>query len=169
MAAKKRAPEETLSVMHEASLDDLVDEIDAMSPAEVDRELDASGGDAAGTARRAEAQIAALKERGARLSWQDEARAKLDANRKTFAAVRARRPKLPREELLARIAAAETDARSAAPIVTFFRKRTTAETTDEELEALLDEIETAKEMASAKKEKEEKEGTGDKREKEEKE
>lgn len=147
MATKKRSTEETLNVMREADLDALVNEIDAMSPAEVDRALDANGGDAAGTARRAKAQIESLQERSARLSWQDAARAKLDANRATFAAVRARRPKLPREELLARIATAEKDARFAAPIVTFFRKRTTADTTDEELEALLDEIETARELA----------------------
>jgi hypothetical protein len=147
MATKKvKTPEQAWTSMREAALDDLVDEIDALSPAEVDALLDANGGDAAGTARRAQSQIAALQERRARLSWQDEARAKLDANRATFAAVRARRPKLPREELLARIAAAEKDARFAAPIVTFFRKRTTAETTDEELEALLDEIETAREL-----------------------
>ena len=33
MTGKKRPPEETLNVMREAELDDLVDEIDAMSPA----------------------------------------------------------------------------------------------------------------------------------------
>lgn len=148
MAGKKRTPEETLNVMREAELDDLVDEIDALSPEEVDRLLDAEGGDAAGTAKRAERQIAAIQERRTRLSWQDEARAKLDASRAAFAAVRARRPKLPREELLARIAAAEKDPRLGGPMVTFFRKRTTAETTDEELEALLDEIEAARALAA---------------------
>jgi hypothetical protein len=148
MATRKKTPDEAWNTMREADLDDLVEEVDAMSPDEVDRALDANGGDAAGTARRAQAQIAGLQERRARLSWQDEARAKLDASRATFAAVRARRPKLPREELLKRIAAAEKDTRFAAPIVTFFRNRTTAESTDEELEALLDEIETARELAS---------------------
>jgi len=118
-----------------------------MSPDEVDRALDAAGGDAAGTAKRAAAQIDGLKERHARLAWQDEARAKLAASRATLAAVRARRPKLPREQILARIDAAQKDPRFAAPVVTFFRKRTTAETTDEELEALLDEIEAARELA----------------------
>jgi hypothetical protein len=146
MATKKKTPGEAWNAMREADLDDLVDEIDAMSPDEVDRALDAAGGDAAGTAKRALAQIAALKERHARLAWQDEARAKLEAGRAAFAAVRARRPKLTREELLARIDAAQKDARFATPIVTFFRKRTSAETTDEELEALLDEIETAREL-----------------------
>ena len=146
MATKKKTPGEAWNAMREADLDDLVDEIDAMSPDEVDRALDAAGGDAAGTARRGAAQVDGLKERHARLAWQDEARAKLAASRATFAAVRARRPKLPREELLARIDAAQKDPRFAAPVVTFFRKRTTAETTDEELEALLDEIEAAREL-----------------------
>ncbi len=150
MAAKKQSSggsEAAWKAMREADLDDLVDAIDALTPDETRRALDAAGGDAAGTARRAKAYVEATLERSARLAWQDDARAKLAANRAAFAAVRARRPKLPREELLARIASAEKDTRFAGAIVTFFRKRTTAETTDEELEALLDEIETAKALA----------------------
>jgi hypothetical protein len=149
MAAKKRTPEETLNVMREANLDDLVDEIDAMTPAEVARALDVNGGDAAGIAKRATAQIAAIQERLARLSWQDDARAKLDAHRATFASVRARRAKLPRDKMLEKIREAEADTRFAAQMTTFFRKRTSAEMTDEELEAMLDEIEMARETSGA--------------------
>ena len=82
--------------------------------------------------------------RGARArrgSWQAEARAKLDAGRAAFEAARARRPKLPRAELEARVAALKSDARHGQQVATFFRKRKTTETTDEELEALLDEVE----------------------------
>jgi hypothetical protein len=149
MATWKKTPDEAWTLMREADLDDLVDEIERMSPAEVDAALDANGGDAAGTARRANGQIEALKEQRARLSWQDEARATLNARRATFAAVRARRPKRTRAELEARVAAAEQDTR----LVSFFRKRTTAEQTDEELEALLDEIEMAEELEKEKGEK----------------
>ncbi len=149
MSAKKRTPEETLNVMREADLDDLVDEVEAMSPAEVARVLDANGGDATGTAKRATAQIAAIQERRARLSWQDEARAKLDAHRETFASVRARRVKLPREKMLEKLREVETDTRFATQMTTFFRKRTSAEMTDDELEAMLDEIEMARETSVA--------------------
>ena len=148
---KKRTPEEAMKAMREGQLDDLVDEIDAMTPEEVDRLLAEHGGDPAGTARRADAQIDAIKERSARLSWQDEARAKLAASRAEFAAVRAKRPKLPRAELLARLSAAGATPRLGAPVAAFFRKRTTAEMTDEELEALLDEVEAAREAAAKKK------------------
>jgi hypothetical protein len=153
MAAHKRTPEEQWDAIREAALDDLADEIDAMTSEEVDALLNAHGGDAAGTRRRAGAQMAAIQERQARLGdWQAEAQAKLAAARATFAAVRGRRPKLTRPELIARIEAAKNDPRFGQPVATFFRKRATSETTDEELEAFLDEIEALRELEGSKKE-----------------
>jgi hypothetical protein len=153
MAARKRTPEEELDAIRDAELDDLAAEIDAMTSAEADALLDANGGDAAGTRRRAGARMVEIQERQARLGdWQAEAQAKLAVARATFAAVRGRRPKLPRAELVARIEAAKNDPRYGQPIATFFRKRATSETSDEELEALLDEIEALRELEGKKKE-----------------
>jgi hypothetical protein len=53
---------------------------------------------------------------------------------------------LPREELLARIHAARADARFSAPVVTAFRKRREEEATDEELRAVLEEIEVLRRL-----------------------
>ena len=52
-----------------------------------------------------------------------------------------RTPKLPRPELLARLAAARSDGRFNLPIAATFRKRAAEEISDEELRRLLDEIE----------------------------
>jgi hypothetical protein len=137
---KKRTDEELLAAIARTEADDDLAEIAAMSPAEVDASIRANGGDAEGIRARGLRLVEELIERRQRLAWQAKARGDMEtALAKMVEAPKT--PKLPRPELLAKIAAARSDGRFKAPIAAAFRKRTAEESTDDELRRLLDEIE----------------------------
>jgi hypothetical protein len=149
---RTRTAGETLDALRrlaeEDALDDALEETRAMSDDEIARAIEAEGGDAAGIGERGTALAARLLERRERLAhWQERAAAAL-AKATERARQAPRMPSgLPRDELKRRIDIARTDARFAAPIAAAFRNRSSEESTDEELAALLDEIEILKGIA----------------------
>lgn len=121
-----------------------LERVKAMTPEEVNAEIRAAGGDPEAIGRRgAELAKKLLAERG--LDWKTRAaarRAEMDKRAgatPSFAG-------MGRKELLARIAAARSDERFSAPVVAAFRKRGEEEATDDELRALLEEIELLRRM-----------------------
>jgi hypothetical protein len=137
---KKRTDEELLEAIDQAAADDDLAEIAALTSEQVDATIRAQGGDPEAIGARGAQLARELLERRKRLAWQGEARRGLEAAQAKMAQA-PRTPKLPRPELLARLAAAQKDARFSAPIAAAFRKRTAQESSDEELRRLLDEIE----------------------------
>jgi hypothetical protein len=126
----------------EAEIQDDVDEVLAMSDAELDAYITANGGDPAKMHADGEALAKELDARRDRLAWHDDMEKKLAAFRATAAARSAApREKLSRPELLARIERARSDPRFTAPVATLFRSKTPEASTDEELEGLLEQIE----------------------------
>jgi hypothetical protein len=136
----KRDPRALFRAMKEQELEDDLDEILAMSDAELDRELAAGGGDPAAIRAAGVAHVARLIGDRERLAWHGAAASKLDALRATAAAMKTK-TRLSRDELLTRIAIARENPRFAAPVAVLFQKKTEEAATDEELQDLLDEIE----------------------------
>jgi hypothetical protein len=127
--------------IQEQAIDDDVQEILAMSDEELDRYISENGGDPAAIRAAGAANAKELMERRERLAWHADAHAEQERFRERAAAAKTRTP-LPRPELLRRMAAIKTDPRFAhAPVAAFFRKKTAEESTDEELQAILDQIE----------------------------
>jgi hypothetical protein len=128
----------------EAEIQDDIDEVLAMSDAELDAYIAANGGDPAKIHADGEALAKELDASRDRLGWHDDMEKKLTAFRAVAAAKRATprtSEKLSREDLLVRIAQARQDPRFAAPVAALFRSKTPEASTDEELTALLDQIE----------------------------
>jgi len=139
---KKENPASLWHAIKEAEIQDDVDEILAMSDDELDAHITANGGDPAKIRASGEALAKELDARFDRLAWHDAMEKKLAPVRAAAAAKRASpRPKLTRVELFARIERARTDPRFAAPVAALFRSKTPEASTDQELEALLDQIE----------------------------
>ena len=69
-----RTPAEVLEAIEQAAIDDAMDEIGAMSQAEVDAALRAAGADPGEIGARALLLVEELSERRARLDWQASAR-----------------------------------------------------------------------------------------------
>jgi len=150
MARNKRPTGDAWDAIGEQKLDDLADEIDAMTGEEADRcstrmarlgRHEAPGGGADEGDRREHARMG---------DWQAEARAKLDGARATFAAVRARRgsSRAPRSS-----AHRDGEERPALRTARGDVLPQTNERGDDgrELLALLDEIEALQSSSSAKK------------------
>ena len=140
--AEKRNSAQLWKTNKEAAIQDDVDEVLAMSDAELDAFISSHGGDPAALRARGEALAADLDARRDRLSWHRDMEKKLSSVRAAAAAARSTpRPKLSRSELFDRIERARTDPRFAAPVAALFRSKTPEASTDEELQALLDQIE----------------------------
>ena len=138
----KRNPAQLWKAIQEAALQDDVDEILAMSDAELDAHITANGGDPAKLRAAGDALGKELDAKRERLAWHDTMEAKLGAVRAAADAARAApRPTLPRAELVARIERARNDPRFAGPVAALFRSKTPEASTDDELQALLDQIE----------------------------
>jgi hypothetical protein len=138
----KKKPPSLWKALKEAEIKDDVDEILAMSDAELDGYIVANGGDPAKIGAAGEALARELDASVDRLAWHDDMEKKLSAFRATAAAKRAApREKLSRTELFARIERARMDPRFTAPVAALFRSKTPEASTDEELQALLDQIE----------------------------
>jgi hypothetical protein len=125
----------------EAEIQDDVDSVLAMSDAELDAFISSHGGDAAKIRARGEALAKELDARRDRLAWHGDMEKKLADVRAAAAAVRsAPREKLSRADLLERINRARAEPRFTAPVAALFRAKTPEASTDEELQALLDQI-----------------------------
>jgi hypothetical protein len=137
----KQKPPSLWKTLKEAEIQDDVDEILAMSEADLDAYITANGGDPAKIAARGEALAKELDARRDRLAWHGDMEKKLATFRaKATATVTAPREKLSRAELFARIETARNDPRFSAPVAALFRSKTPEASTDEELQALLDQI-----------------------------
>jgi hypothetical protein len=136
----KRKDADVLRTIDDRALDDLSDEMESMSNEELEALIASEGGDAAGMRARGEAQGEKLLDRRARLAWTKAAQARIDRVQAMAKEPRVRE-NLPRAELLARIESARNHPKLAAPIAIAFRKRTADDSSDEELHALLEEIE----------------------------
>jgi hypothetical protein len=141
MSRPKPSPTKLWKAIQESQLQADVDDILAMSDDELDAHLRAQGADPAKIRADGEALAKELDARQERLAWHDEMHEKLDDFRAVAEARRAAlREKLSREALLARLKGARADARFAEPVAALFRDKTPEACTDEELEALIEQI-----------------------------
>ncbi|MFI5300488.1 MAG: hypothetical protein ACHREM_20570 [Polyangiales bacterium] len=138
--AKKRPSGAVMSAIQRAAIDDELDEILAMPDDALDRSIAESGGDPA-QIRSGGAKLAReLFDRRTRLAWHAATEHRIEAFRAKAEAARQKEP-LPRWELLARLEFARRDPRLATPVAMMFQKKSAEAATDEELQAMLDEIE----------------------------
>jgi hypothetical protein len=144
---KKRGGAQLWKALKQAEIDDDLAEIEAMSDTDLDAYISSNGGDPAGIRARGEALVKGLIESRERLAWHGEMDSKLTAFRATAEATRTRTP-LPRAELHARLTVARNNPRFAAPAAMLFQKKTAEASTDEELQALLDELELLAKLES---------------------
>jgi len=139
----RRTPEELWKAIEEQSALDDMEDVAALTPEELDAELAAGGTEP--EAVRAEgaalaARLLAMRER------ETKAQDDLSRARALLAGRRARRPRLSRKDLLDRIDRATKDPRLPERAMVQFRNRGFEQATDEELEALLDELEALPEL-----------------------
>jgi hypothetical protein len=136
-----RGPVALWQAIQDSAIDDELEEITSMSDKELDGYIAANGGDPAKLRASGSALAKELFERRERLAWQGDMEKKVAAFQATAAAARAApKEKLSRAQLLARIDVARTDPRFTAPVAALFRQKTAEASTDEELEALLEQI-----------------------------
>lgn len=146
MTTRRRSPQEVLEALEAAAE---MDRIEALSPEELDGELRAAGFDPKEVARQGEALAADLLAMRDRETGAAEG---LAAERARLVRIAARRGKLSRTELVARIEQAKADARLPAPVAMMFRNRAAGEeASDEELEAVLTQLEAHIERAEEEK------------------
>jgi hypothetical protein len=145
---RKKKPKTDAELWDTLQADAELERIKHLSAAEVAAEIRAEGGDPEAIARRGGATAAKLlAERAA--DWRTRASARREAmgarigEWPSFAS-------LPRHELSARLAAARVDPRLSAPVVAAFRKRTEDDATDDELRAILEEIEVLRRLHPSK-------------------
>ncbi len=136
---KPKAPRTDAEILDQLEADAELDRVKHLTPAEVAAEVRADGGNPEAIGARGAALAKKLLAERA-LDWKARAGARKDAMDSSigqwpsFAT-------MPRDEMLARVRAARSDARFSAPIVSAFRKRDEGDVTDEELRALLEAIE----------------------------
>ena len=141
MTTKKNPGVALWKAIKESEVQDDVDEVLAMSDAELDAFISSHGGDPKLRAR-GEALAKELEARNERLAWHGDMEKKLTSVRAAATALRsAPREPLSRKDLLDRVALARKDPRFNAPVAALFRNKTPEASTDEELQALLDQIE----------------------------
>lgn len=141
---QRRTVAETWDALMKDAEEDAVEaemaRIAALSPEDLDRELAADGFDPARVREEGEAFVATLM---ARAEKEAPAAARLDRERARLVQRQARRGKLPRAALEARIMSARNDPRLPAPLAVQFRNRGAEEASLEELESMLDQLEGA--------------------------
>jgi len=134
-----KTPPTDSEIMAQLEADAELDRLKHLTPAEVTAEIRADGGDPEAIGARGAALAKRLLAERA-LDWKARAGARKDELEKSigewpsFAT-------MPRDEMLARVRAANADPRLSGPIVAAFRKRGEEEVTDDELRALLEAIE----------------------------
>jgi hypothetical protein len=139
-----KKPSKTWDAIEEAASSDAeMDRILALSTEELDAELSAAGFDVAALDANTAAFIEGLEKNRA---LHGDAADRLRRARALMASRPARRGKLDRATLEARITTARNDPRFSAPAAILFRNRETKEATDEELLQLLDTLEALAEI-----------------------
>ncbi len=134
-------------IEEQEALDDF-DEIWAMSDAELDGLLASHGADPAAIRAAGRAQADELLAARERPSWHGavaETRRRVEAVASSITA----KLTLTRAELLARLEAARTSPRFAAPVAAMFHKKTAEASTDEELRALVAQLELLEKLDEA--------------------
>jgi hypothetical protein len=134
MTKPKRTPKETWEAIEALAREAEIDRFLAKSPAEVDASLRAAGHDPAAV----RAEGAALAKR---LAWQTDAAAGLARERAKLARTTGRHAGLTAAELHERIKVARRDPRLAQPAAVMFRNRKIEEAGEDELRAILEELE----------------------------
>lgn len=141
---KPKKPRTDATVLDQLDADAELARIKHLTPDELAAEVRADGGDPDAIGARGGALAKRLLAERA-LHWKTRADGRRDAMDKsigswpTFAA-------MPRAELLARVHAARNDARFTEPVVAAFRKRGEDDFTDDELRALLEELEVLRRL-----------------------
>jgi hypothetical protein len=148
MAASKskppRKPKSSAELWDKLQADADLDRLKHLSSSDLDAEIRAAGGDPDAIGRRGAALATKhLPERT--LDWKERAKARKDAMDRSVGEW-PQLAGLSRKDLLERLRAARIDARFSAPIVAAFRKRTEEESTDDELRAILEEIEVLRRL-----------------------
>lgn len=141
MSGKKKDARAIWARMAVEKNNDDMEEILRMTPEEIDAELRARCGDPAAIRARGEALAKELEAARGPAEWKYDVRKKVEAVRAADADVAARRVPMARAEIVKRLAAARQSPRFAAPVAALFRERKEEESTDEELQRLLEEIE----------------------------
>jgi len=136
----KRTPKETWDAIRRQAERDEIDRFLQKTPAEVDASLRAHGHDPAAVRAEGEAFVKRIQADQDRLAWQKEAAKGLAKEQARLAARPLRYAGLPRKELLALVAAARANPRFAQPVAVLFRNRNEGEASEEELRAILEEI-----------------------------
>jgi hypothetical protein len=137
----KRTSKETWDAIERQAEKSEIDRFLAKSRAEVDASLRAQGHDPAAVRAEGEALAKKLGADRERLAWQVEAAQALAKEQARFEAKPSAYAGLPRAELLERIAQARKDPRLAQPVAVMFRNRRAEAASEEELRAILQEIE----------------------------
>jgi hypothetical protein len=137
---RTRTPEETWDAIRRQAESEEIERFLKKSSAEVDASLRASGHDPAAVRAEGEAFVKKLQADRDRLAWQAEAAAGLAKEQARFEARVPKYAGLPRRELDDLLAAARKSPRFAQPVAVMFRNRKPEEASDEEVRAILEEI-----------------------------
>lgn len=129
-----------LNDLEERAAQEEADRYATMPIAEIEAELRANGQDPDALRAQGLAFVAGLIAKRERLEWQIAAAEGLSKKRRHVEQKRGAYADLPRAELLARLDIARVDPRFAQPVAVMFRNQRTDEATDEELRAILEEI-----------------------------
>ena len=139
---KKLTPVELWTAIENMEANDEAERILALDDAALDAEIAAGGGDPKAIREEGVAFVAKLVAARDERDWEEAAARKLAAVRAKIASrPKTTHEKLPRVELLARIASARANPKFAQPVSVMFRKHNAEQASDEELAALLEEIE----------------------------
>jgi len=142
MSTKK--PKTDAEVFDQLHADAELDRIKHLTPDEVSAEIRADGGDPEAIGARGAALAAKLLAERA-LDWKTRAARRKEAMDRSIGEWPSFKA-LSRPELLARIHTARSDARFSAPVVAAFRKRGEEDVSDDELRAILEEIEVVRRL-----------------------
>jgi hypothetical protein len=140
MTKRTRKPEETWDAIRRQAERAEIERFLKKTPAEVDASLRARGYDPAAVRAEGEAFAKNIQAQQDRLAWQKEA---AEGLAKEQARLAARPPKyagVPHKKLVELVAAARTNPRFGQPVAVLFRNRKAEEASEEELRAILEEI-----------------------------
>ena len=136
----KRTQAEPWDAVRRQAERDEIDRFLRKTPAEVDASLRARGHDPAAVRAEGEAFVKKIQAGQDRLAWQKQAAEGLAREQARLAARPPRYVGLPRGELLGLVTAARANPRFVQPVAVLFRNRKAEEASEEELCAILEEL-----------------------------
>jgi hypothetical protein len=136
----KRDPVALWRALQEQAMEDELAEIEAMSDEELDAHIRANGGDPEAIRASGAAFVKELLAAREANAWRQAVAKKNEAAR-AIVDEKKKGPKLSRDELLSRLRRARNDPRFAEPVAALFHGKSEQASTDEELQALIDQIE----------------------------